>query len=197
MAGRAGIAIVCAALAGIACAHSPPVKTAGARIGEGRYAVESIRSRAAFDGIDQLVEISEAGSTIRDRRGAEHTLTERGALTLGAGGVCRLALAVSVDGQAPGIAERTCSWSIEGGRVLLGEEGGGPRTLYRVHKDGDRYLLEGLEDRSPDGRVLGDARGERLVLVEGRGPLGSPPAAADAAGRAEAEAPFIVQPDEI
>ena len=58
----------------------------------GKYAVESIRSRASLDGIDQVIEISEQGTRLTDTNGAEHMLTERGALLLSADGGCRLAL---------------------------------------------------------------------------------------------------------
>ncbi len=149
------------------------VEAASIAIAEGKYAVESIRSRATIDGIDQLIEISESGSKMKDRSGAEHTLTERGALTLGSEGACQLALAVSVDGEAPGVSERACNWKIEGERFFLGETGAGTRTLYKVQKDGDRLILEGVSDVGPDGKVMGDAHGERIVLVQGRGPLGT------------------------
>ena len=144
-----------------------------AAIAEGKYAVESIRSRATIDGIDQIIEISESGSTMKDRSGNEHTLTERGALTLGGDGVCQLALAVSVDGEAPGVSERACNWKVEGARFFLGESGAGTRTLYKVKTEGDHLILEGVSDVGADGKILGDAQGERIVLVQGRGPLGS------------------------
>ena len=184
-------AIGIAGLLGSACAHggvATAAKAGGAgvssdqtgggaagaasvAISEGKYAVESIRSRATVDGVDQLIEISEKGSRMKDHAGGEHTLTERGALTLSAGGNCQLALAVSVDGEAPGISERTCTWAVEGSHFVLGEAGAGSKTMYRVQKDGDRYVLEGVKDVGPDGKVVGDATGERIVLVEGRGPL--------------------------
>jgi hypothetical protein len=180
------------ALLGSACAHGGAAKVQSSSIGsggdspvaqaaaiaEGRYAVESIRSRATIDGVDQLIEISEQGSKMKDRSGNEHTLTERGALTLGSDGGCQLALAVSVDGEAPGVSERACTWRVDGEHFYLGEQGAGTRTMYRVSRDGDRYVLEGVHDVAGDGKKLGDAKGERIVLVEGRGPMGSQPAAA-------------------
>lgn len=179
------------ALFGSACAHGGAAKvqtsTVGsggdsqvaqaAAIAEGRYAVESIRSRATIDGVDQIIEISEQGSKMKDRAGNEHTLTERGALTLGSDGACQLALAVSVDGEAPGVSERACTWKVVGEHFFLGEQGAGTRTMYRVVRDGDRYILDGLHDVATDGKKVGDAKGERIVLVEGRGPLGTQPAA--------------------
>jgi hypothetical protein len=135
---------------------------------------------------------------MRDRAGAEHTLTERGALTLGAQGSCQLALAVSVDGEAPGVSERACNWKVEGGRFLLGESGAGTRTLYRVKKDGDKLILEGVSDVGPDGKVMGDAQGERIVLVQGRGPLGSQPASTESkVGTENSSEPEKLAADEI
>ena len=142
-------------------------------IAEGKYAVESIRSRATVDGIDQVIEISETGAKMKDRGGAEHTLTERGALTLGSDGACQLALAVSVDGEAPGVSERSCTWSVKGEKFFLGEAGSTNKTQYRIVKDGNRFTLEGVNDVGGDGKVVGDAKGERIVLVQGRGPIGS------------------------
>jgi hypothetical protein len=175
---------------GSACAHGSsasatpatgaggdePAQVQAGALSEGRYAVESIRSRATIDGVDQMIEISETGSKMKDSSGSEHTITERGALTLSSDGACQLALAVSVDGDAPGVSERACTWKVEGEHFFLGEKGAGTRTMYKVHKDGDRYVLQGIKDLGPDGKVVGDASGERIVLVEGRGPLGSQPA---------------------
>lgn len=164
-AGRVGAAFVL--VAGIGCAHlggSRPDKPA---IAAGKYAVESIRSRAQIEGLDQLVEINETGTRLTDASGAEHVLTERGALVLVENGSCRLALAVSVDGEEPGISDRTCRWSVDGDRFLLGDEtGGGTRTLYQVRRTNGRVVLEGIEDVDPQGNEVGDARGERIVLVE-------------------------------
>jgi len=55
--GRLGVAFVLAA--GIGCAHvsSRPEKPS---LAAGKYAVESIRSRAQLDGADQFIEISES-----------------------------------------------------------------------------------------------------------------------------------------
>lgn len=215
---KVGILVVSAAVAliGSACAHGGQAAArthnaqgalgsggdasmaTAAAIAEGRYAVESIRSRATIDGVDQLIEISEGGSKMKDRSGNEHTLTERGALTLGSDGACQLALAVSVDGEAPGVSERSCTWKIEGEHFLLGEEGSGTRTMYKVMKDGERYVLEGLHDVAPDGKRIGDAKGERIVLVEGRGPIGSgsqPAASSDS--KADTESTVTVSADEI
>ena len=73
---RVGMAFVLAA--GIGCAHvaARPEKPA---LAAGKYAVESIRSRAQLDGGDQFIEISESGTRLTDGNGAEHTLVERGA----------------------------------------------------------------------------------------------------------------------
>src|SRR3954467_8614225 len=73
-----------------------------ATIALGHYQVESIRSRANLDGIDNFVEISEVGSRLVDAGGGEHLLMERGALVLAPAGRCRLALAVSVVGEESG-----------------------------------------------------------------------------------------------
>jgi len=99
--------------------------------------------------------------------GAEHVLTERGALVLGEDGLCRLALAVSVDGEEPGISDRTCRWNVDGDRFLLGDATGtGTRTVYEIQRSGGRVVLKGMSDLDPQGKVIGDARGERIVLVE-------------------------------
>ncbi len=197
-----GLLGACALMGGAACAHANAAAptanaTTGsggdvagdassaaveAAIGEGKYAVESIRSRASIDGIDRLIEISEAGTEMVDGSGARHKLTERGALTLAADGVCQLALAVSVDGEAPGVSERSCSWKIEGANFFLGESGAPTRTVYKVTREGDRFILEGMHDVGPDGKMVGDAKGERIVLVTGRGPLGSQATSSGAIG---------------
>ena len=130
-AGRVGAVIVAVlGTSGFACAHlgSRPEKPTMAA---GKYAVESIRSRAQLDGVDQVIEISQQGTKLVDSNGAEHVLTERGALLLSEDGACRLALAVSVDGEEPGVSDRACTWQLRG----------------------DQFLL-------------GDAKGERIVLVE-------------------------------
>jgi hypothetical protein len=159
-----GIATVLAAAIG--CAHVGASRPETA-LTAGKYAVESIRSRAQLDGVDQLIEISETGTKMTDAAGAEHVLTERGALMLGENGSCRLALAVSVDGEEPGISDRACRWNVEGDRFLLGDPSGtGTRTVYQVRRTGGRVVLEGMNDIDPDGKVVGDARGERIVLVE-------------------------------
>jgi hypothetical protein len=163
--GRAGMAIVLAA--GIGCAHLGASRPEKPVLAAGKYAVESIRSRAQLDGIEQLIEISETGTRLTDSNGAEHVLTERGALMLEESGQCRLALAVSVDGEEPGVSDRTCRWQADGDRFLLGDAtGGGTRTLYQVRRNGVRVVLEGVNDLDPQGNVVGDAHGERIVLVE-------------------------------
>ena len=106
--GRVGMALVLAA--GIGCAHFGASRPDRPVLAAGKYAVESIRSRAQLDGIDQLIEISETGTRLTDANGAEHVLTERGALMLEESGQCRLALAVSVDGEEPGVSDRACRW---------------------------------------------------------------------------------------
>jgi hypothetical protein len=143
-------------------------------LAEGHYQVESIRSRATLEGVERVIEISESGTRLTDASGAEHVLSERGALTLASGGSCRLALAVSVDGEEPGISDRPCSWELKEDVFLLGDGREGTRTAYRVRKIGDRLVLDGLRDLGPGGEDLGDATGERIVLV--RGPMrGSQP----------------------
>ena len=165
--GRVG-AVVVALLgtSGLACAHlgSRPEKPA---LAAGKYAVESIRSRATLDGVEQVIEISEQGTRLVDSNGSEHVLTERGALMLSENGACRLALAVSVDGEEPGISDRPCTWQISGDQFLLGDASGtGTRTVYQVKRAAGRLVLEGLNDVDLNGNVVGDAKGERIVLVE-------------------------------
>ncbi len=160
--GRFGLATLL--VAGIGCAHLGASRPETPLLGAGKYAVESIRSRAQLDGVDQLIEISETGTKMTDATGAEHVLTERGALVLGENGSCRLALAVSVDGEEPGISDRTCRWNMDGDRFLLGDQSG--TTVYQVRRTNGRVVLEGMSDIDKDGKVVGDARGERIVLVE-------------------------------
>jgi hypothetical protein len=162
-------AVTVAALGAFACAHgtSAPASEHPLLVA-GQYQVESIRSRAMLDGVDRMIEISESGTRLVDAAGAEHMLTERGALTLGSGGSCRLALAVSVDGDDPGISDRWCTWELRDDVFLLGDaQGQGARTAYRVRKIGERFVLEGLRDFGPGGEDLGDASGERIVLLRG------------------------------
>ena len=164
-AGRVGALFVLAA--GIGCAHVGASHPERPLLSAGKYAVESIRSRAQLDGLDQLVEINETGTKITDANGTEHVLTERGALVLVENGTCRLALAVSVDGDEPGISDRPCRWTVEGDRFLLGDATGkGTRTMYEVRKAAGRVILEGVHDVDPEGNVVGDAHGERIVLLE-------------------------------
>jgi hypothetical protein len=107
-----------------------------------------------------------------DANGAEHVLTERGALVLSDNGVCRLALAVSVDGEEPGVSDRACRWHVDGDQFLLGDaSGAGTRTVYMVRRMSGRVVLEGVHDVDPHGKVVGDAHGERIVLVERAGEL--------------------------
>jgi hypothetical protein len=163
--GRVGMALVLTA--GIGCAHLGASRPDRPGLAAGKYAVESIRSRAQLDGVDQLVEISETGTKMTDVNGAEHVLTERGALVLAENGVCRLALAVSVDGEEPGVSDRACRWHVDGDQFLLGDaSGAGTRTVYLVRRAAGRVVLEGVNDVDPHGNVVGDARGERIVLVE-------------------------------
>ncbi len=165
--GRRGrVVLLALAAAGLACAHGNPRGAESTALAAGRYAVESIRSRATLNGQEQFLEISETGNLVVDASGLEHLLTERGALLLTAGGACRLALAVSVDGEEPGVSDRSCTWSIEGDRFFLGDGRGDLRTVYRVQRGEGRLVLEGLVDVAPDGRVVGDAEGERMVLIE-------------------------------
>ena len=173
-AGRVGAVIVAVlGTSGFACAHlgSRPEKPTMAA---GKYAVESIRSRASLDGVDQIIEISEQGTRLTDTNGAEHVLTERGALVLGGDGGCRLALAVSVDGEEPGVSDRACTWQLDGDRFLLGDAtGSGTRTVYQVKRTGARLVLEGVSDVDANGNVISDAKGERIVLVEYTTPVAS------------------------
>lgn len=149
-----------------ACAHGGvrPASEPGT-IALGHYQVESIRSRANLDGIDKFVEISEVGSRLVDARGGEHLLMERGALVLAPGGRCRLALAVSVDGEEPGISDRNCTWELNGDIFFLGDRDG-TRTAYKVVRAGERLVLEGIKDLGPNGEEVSDASGERIVLVQ-------------------------------
>jgi hypothetical protein len=168
-AGRVGAGLLAAVL-GSGCAHTGAKGTAAVKapsIVAGKYAVESIRSRAQLDGVDQVVEISESGTKLVDGGGNEHLLTERGALMLAENGACRLALAVSVDGEEPGVSDRACTWQVSGDQFFLGDaSGGGTKTVYQVRRSGGRVLLEGSADVDANGKVLGDAHGERIVLVE-------------------------------
>src|SRR5712672_1863840 len=161
--------LLAAAASGVACAHgSGAASSERPMLGVGQYQVESIRSRATLDGVERVVEISESGTRLVDSSGSEHVLTERGALTLASGGTCRLALAVSVDGDEPGISDRSCSWEMKEDVFLLGDSRGeGARTAYRVRRVGDRLVLDGLRDLGPGGEDLGDASGERIVLLRG------------------------------
>src|SRR5207248_10649534 len=65
--GRVGMALVLAA--GIGCAHFGASRPDRPVLAAGKYAVESIRSRAQLDGIDQLIEISETGTKLTDANG--------------------------------------------------------------------------------------------------------------------------------
>lgn len=162
------VSVLFAVMGSVACAHLGGQRDGRAQLNAGKYAVESIRSRATLDGVDQVIEISEQGTRMVDGNGAEHTLTERGALLLNESGVCRLALAVSVDGEVPGVSDRACTWALEGDNFILGDsKGEGTKTLYRVKRLGNKLVLEGVSDLSSDGKVLGDAKGERIVLIEG------------------------------
>lgn len=169
LAGLGKMAVVLfASLGSVACAHVGGHRAERPQLNAGKYAVESIRSRATLDGVDQVVEISEQGTRIVDGNGAEHTLTERGALLLHESGVCRLALAVSVDGEEPGVSDRACTWALDGENFVLGNsKGQGTRTVYRVKRLGNKLVLDGINDVAPDGSVIGDAKGERIVLIEG------------------------------
>src|SRR3954470_24893705 len=150
-----------------ACAHGGVRPSAErAALSLGHYQVESIRSRANLDGIDKFVEISEVGSRLVDARGGEHLLMERGALVLASGGRCRLALAVSVDGEEPGISDRTCTWEVNGDVFYLGDREGA-RTAYKVVRAGEKLVLEGIKDFDRNGEEVCDASGERIVLVQG------------------------------
>jgi hypothetical protein len=167
-AGRVGAVLLI--LGGLGCAHvgSSPMERA-TKLGTGRYAVQSIRSRAALDGVEQILELSEQGTKLIDATGTEHVLTERGALMLSENGVCRLALAlaVSVDGEEPGVSDHACTWHLQGDHFMLGDAtGAGTRTVYQVKHSAGRLVLEGVSDLDPDGNVVGDAKGERIILVE-------------------------------
>ena len=167
---RAGWGILLAML-GTACAHVSARQAEDAApkpaIVAGKYAVESIRSRAQLDGVDQVVELSESGTKLVDGGGNEHLLTERGALMLGENGACRLALAVSIDGDEPGISDRACTWEVSGDQFFLGDSSrAGTRTVYRVRRSNGRLILEGSTDVDAAGKVVGDAHGERIVLIE-------------------------------
>lgn len=164
--GRVGAAVV-VAVAGFGCAHIGRARGDKPVVGPGKYALESIRSRAQLAGVDRVIEITEGGTRLTDANGADHVLTERGALLLDADGRCRLALAVSVDGEEPGVSDRACTWQLDGEHFFLGDaSGAGTRTVYEAKRVGGRVVLEGISDLDANGNVVGDARGERLVLVE-------------------------------
>jgi hypothetical protein len=168
MGGRVA-AVMGFAVLGMSCAHAGAQHETAQKpsMVAGKYAVESIRSRAALDGVEQVIEISEAGTRLVDGGGQEHTLTERGALMLSDNGACRLALAVSVDGEEPGVSDRACTWEVAGDQFLLGDGSGqGTRTVYSVKRTGGRLVLEGTNDVDPNGKVVGDAKGERIILIE-------------------------------
>jgi hypothetical protein len=163
---RVGV-LVATMVFGAACAHGSG-RGASDRpmLGVGQYQVESIRSRATLEGVERMVEITESGTRLVDSSGAEHVLSERGALTLSSDGACRLALAVSIDGDEPGISDRGCVWELKDDVFLLGDgRPEGARTAYRVHRVGDRLVLEGMRDLGPRGEDVGDASGERIVLM--------------------------------
>lgn len=185
----AGLSLLAFAGTAIGCAHGGAPRAGAPSLSAGSYAVESIRSRATLDGREQLIEISETGTRVVDGAGAEHWLTERGALLLATGGACRLALAVSVDGEEPGVSDRMCTWSAEGDQFFLGDGRGDLRTVYRVQRSQGRLVLEGVVDVAKDGTVLGDAQGERIVLVESGQPLQSRRQASRAGERIRPSAP--------
>src|ERR1700730_18190946 len=81
-----------------------------------------------------------------DATGGEHTISERGALVLSSEGRCRLRLAVSVDGDEPGVSDRSCTWETVGDLFFLGDGRDGARTAYRIRRAGERIILEGLKD---------------------------------------------------
>ena len=163
-----GFTALLALVGSVACAHAGARVTERPSLSAGKYAVESIRSRATLDGVDRVIEISEQGTKITDANGSDHTLTERGALMLSQAGTCRLALAVSVDGEDPGVSDRSCTWSVDGDNFVLGDtKGEGARTVYRIHRVGNHLVLEGVSDIDVEGKIVGDAKGERIVLVEG------------------------------
>lgn len=193
---RSGLVLLTFAGSGLACAHGGAARGGEASLSAGRYAVESIRSRATLDGREQLIEISETGTRVVDGGGSEHLLTERGALLLASGGACRLALAVSVDGEEPGVSDRMCTWSAEGDQFFLGDGRGELRTVYRVQRSEGRLVLEGVVDVSKDGTVVGDAAGERIVLVEAGQPLQSRRQASRAGEPVRTPAPKA-SPDDI
>lgn len=164
--GRGSVLVVTMFGASFACAHGGHPVGDRAALALGHYQVESIRSRANLDGVDRFIEISQVGSRLVDARGGEHLLMERGALVLAPQGRCRLALAVSVDGEEPGISDRTCTWELSGDVFYLGDRDG-TRTAYKIVRAGERLVLEGLKDFGPNGEEVGDASGERIVLLQG------------------------------
>ena len=91
-------------------------------------------------------------------RRARELCTERGALTLNEGGTCQLALAVSVDGEPPGISERACHWKIEGQRFLL------PRGAV-THKSSEFFIGEVTE------RFLKDASSKYDYVILDTAPV--------------------------
>ena len=153
---------------------------------EGEYVVESLHVLANVDGAARALDLSETPARIGRLDGGEHSIAERGVLTLAANGACELALAISVDGQAPGISDRACSWSVEGGSLILGAADGAPGR-YTITKNDNRYTLDGVVGSGVGGEPDGRANGERLILT--RGPAAAPSAAdGEAAVRADAAA---------
>src|SRR5207245_5307763 len=62
-----------------------------------------------------------------------------------------------------------CTWELNDDVFFLGDgRGEGPKTAYRVRRAGEKRVLEGLRDVGPDGKDVGDASGERIVLMQGR-----------------------------
>jgi len=69
--------------------------------------------------------------------------------------------------EEPGISDRLCTWRVDGDKFFLGDaSGSGTHTLYQVKRAAGRVVLEGVSDLDAQGNVIGDARGERIVLVE-------------------------------
>jgi len=55
---------------------------------------------------------------------------------------------------------------VNGDVFFLGDRDGA-RTAYKVQRAGEKLVLEGIKDFGPDGEEVGDASGERIVLVQG------------------------------
>jgi len=140
----------------------------------GKYAVESIRSRAQLEGTDQLIEISETGPDDRYHRCRARPHAAR-RIDPQRERHCRLALAVSVDGEEPGISDRACRWSVDGPVPPGRRQRSGNSDDVRGAANRRRVVLEGMSDLDPQGTwsAMRAASASCWCSVRGiRGPFG-------------------------